>query len=140
MAGFSILVMTITLLFFLVIAAGAIILQIFLSKRESKWPGLILPMIALIISIIAVLGVFAFTTLSVTGSGYIDENGVMVVEEEIRKPDREVHSVPGLIFSVAGVFLMYNIPTAVLLAIYFACREKQRRQKALLKMQIQDLE
>jgi hypothetical protein len=97
-------------------------------------------MITLIISIIAVLGVIAYPAASFTSSGYIDENGVMIMEEEIRKPDREGLNVPGLIFSVAGVFLICNIPTAVLIAIYFACREKQRRRKALLKMQVQDLE
>ncbi len=30
----------------LLFIAGAIMLQIFLSKRERKWPGLVLPIIA----------------------------------------------------------------------------------------------
>ena len=38
------------------------------------------------------------------------------------------------------LFLMYNIPTLVLLGIYFACREKYSRKKQLDKMNIQDLD
>jgi len=38
------------------------------------------------------------------------------------------------------VFLTYNIPTTILLAIYFACREKQKRNRDLEKMNIQDLQ
>jgi hypothetical protein len=39
----------------IIFLAGIIILQIFLSKRENKWLGLILPIINVIFSIIAVL-------------------------------------------------------------------------------------
>jgi hypothetical protein len=42
--------------------------------------------------------------------------------------------------TVGSVFLLYNIPTIVLLAIYFGCREKRRKTKALEKMRAQDLQ
>ena len=42
--------------------------------------------------------------------------------------------------ALIGVFFTGNIPTAVLLAIYFACRDAQRRRKELNKMNAQDLE
>lgn len=45
----------------------------------------------------------------------------------------------GFIFQMILVWLLGNIPTFVLLAIYFACRGKQRRNKQLDKMNIQDL-
>ncbi len=32
------------LLFLLVLLAGGVFLQIFLSRRESRWPGLVLPL------------------------------------------------------------------------------------------------
>ena len=32
-----------------------------------------------------------------------------------------------------------NIPTFVLLAVYFVCRPRRRRQKQLDRMQVQDL-
>ena len=38
------------------------------------------------------------------------------------------------------VALLYNIPTLILLAIYFACREKFRRKKEMDRMNAQDLE
>ena len=38
------------------------------------------------------------------------------------------------------VFLLYNIPTLVLLVIYFACRGKYRRRREIDKMNAQDLE
>lgn len=40
---------------------------------------------------------------------------------------------------VVLVWLLANIPTAVLLVIYFACREKKRRKKQIERMNIQDL-
>ena len=34
---------TVFLVFFAILMVGGVLLQIFLSKRESKWPGLVLP-------------------------------------------------------------------------------------------------
>ena len=45
----------------------------------------------------------------------------------------------GFVLQVLLMWLLSNIPTAVLLAIYFACRTRQRRKKQLDKMNIQDL-
>lgn len=38
-----------------------------------------------------------------------------------------------------GTLVLGNIPTVVLLAIYAACREKQRKRSELDKMEIDDL-
>lgn len=35
--------------------------------------------------------------------------------------------------------ILSNIPTLILLAIYFVCRERQKRNRQLDKMNIQDL-
>ena len=37
---------TISLVFLLALLVGAVLLQIFLSKREGRWPGLILPLLS----------------------------------------------------------------------------------------------
>ena len=95
-------------LVFLLFIAGVIVLQIFLSKRESKWPGLVLPIISFLISFIYPLNM-------------------------------AIPSVGGFIFALVLGWLIANIPTIVLLTIYFACRVKQRRNKQLDKMNIQDL-
>ena len=51
---------TVTLLVvLLVFVVGGILLQIFLSKRESRWPGLVLPGITFLSSLIGVLNVAA---------------------------------------------------------------------------------
>ena len=40
---------------------------------------------------------------------------------------------------IASTFLLSNIPTIVLLGIYFGCREKMKLRAELEKMSIQDL-
>ena len=98
-------------LFFLLFIVCVIALQIFLSKRESKWAGLVLPVIAFLFSLLYPLNMVA------------SSEGVTV----------------GFVFQMIIVWLIGNIPAIVFLAIYFSCREKQRRNKQLDKMNIQDL-
>jgi predicted RND superfamily exporter protein len=100
------------LLFLIIFLGGIIILNVFLSKRENKWLGLILPIISIMFSIITVLG------LAFYGN----------------------QSTAEIIFQLIMVFLLSNIPTIILLAIYFACREKFKKNRELDKMNIQDLE
>ena len=98
-------------LVFLLFIAGVIVLQVFLSKKESKWPGLVLPIIAFLFGLLYPLNMIA--------------------------PSEGVNA--GFIFQMILVWLLGNIPTIVLLTLYFACRGKQRRNKQLDKMNIQDL-
>lgn len=75
------------------------------------WLGLILPIISFSISIISVFNVYI--------------------------PD---HMSGGQVFiSLLGTFLITNIPTAILIAIYFACRENMKKEYELERMNIQDL-
>ena len=98
------------LLFYLVMMGGAIWLQIFLSKKANKWFGLILPIITFAFSLIFVINIRD------TGSAW--QNTI----------------------TIAATLLLTNIPTAILLVIYFACREKLKRKSQIDKMSIQDLE
>lgn len=100
---------TIVLIITLALIAGVIILQVYLSKRESKWAGLVLPIISFLISFIYPLNM-------------------------------AIPSVGGYIIALIFGWLLANIPTIVLLAIYFACRGKEHRNKQLDKMNIQDLD
>ncbi|GAA4293871.1 hypothetical protein GCM10023142_30330 [Anaerocolumna aminovalerica] len=124
------------IIFFLVIVSGIIALQIFLSKKQNKWLGLILPFICLIFSILAVSGITTFSTFTVTEQ-YISENGE-VINNVISTADKG--EIISIIITAISVFLLYNIPTAILLAIYYGCRENLKRKKELEKMNIQDLE
>lgn len=99
---------------FLVLALliGIIFFQIFLSKKRNKWLGFILPTITFLYSLLMIFNVAIFDGM--TG---------------------------GEIFMlIASTFLISNIPTIVLLGIYFGCREKMKLRSQLDKMNIQDLE
>lgn len=73
-----------------------ICLQIYLSKKESKWPGLILPIISVLISIFFVLNIAFFGN----------------------------ESIGQIIYTLLVSILMANIPTIVFLAIYFKYHPK----------------
>lgn len=96
------------LVFLLVFIVGGILLQIFLSKRESKWPGLILPLLTFLYSLVMALSAVAY-------NGGIPWGAIL------------------------ASLILGNIPTVILLAIYFACREKFRKRSELDKMSIDDL-
>lgn len=95
----------------LVFIVGVILLQVYLSKRESKWAGLVFPIITFLFSFLYLLNMIT--------------------------PSEGVTA--GFIIQMFMVWLLGNIPTGVLLAIYFGCRGKQRRNKQLDKINIQDL-
>lgn len=48
-------------------------------------------------------------------------------------------SIIQIIFQNIIVFLLCNISTIILIAIYLACREKFKKNKEIDKMNIQDL-
>lgn len=100
----------------LALLVGIVLLQIFLSRWESRWPGLILPVLSFLFSLCVTYGAALFAYMSTQDTGLGD-----------------------VIISTLLLFLSYNIPTLVLLAIYFVCRGKYNRKKQLNKMNIQDL-
>ena len=92
----------------LALLVGVPVLQVFLSRRENRWPGLVLPLLTFLNSLVMVCSVTAY------------EGGVPWG--------------PILASLISG-----NIPTAVLLVIYFACREKFRRRSEVDNTRIEDL-
>lgn len=96
----------------LVVVIGFIWLQVFLSKRDNKRLGLILPITVFLFSLIYPLCMV------------VPSNGVTV----------------DFIIEMLFVLLLDNIPTVVLILIYISCRQKQNRNKQLDKMNIQDLD
>ena len=99
-------VIWVTLIVLLVLVVGGILLQIFLSKRESKWPGLVLPVISFLWSLL-----YLFNLMD---TGSVVQNILMAIL----------------------TILLTNIPTLVLLAIYWAVREKRRTRSESEKMNI----
>lgn len=134
------LVAFINILIFILFIAGIIILQVFLSKRQSKWLGLILPGISFIVSIFAVMSTAVFTNITKQSVQTISENGKVVNEIINHVQEKNNVDLASVILTIIVVFIMFNISTAILLAIYAACREKRRKNLELEKMNIQDLE
>ena len=87
---------------------GVPVLQVFLSRRENRWPGLVLPLLTFLNSLVMVWSVTAY------------EGGIPWSP-------------------ILASFVLGNIPTAVLLVIYAACREKFRKRSELDKTRIDDL-
>lgn len=111
---------------------GAVFLQIFLSKAKSKFTGLILPLVTFGISLFIVFGYAASTTWS---SITHTENGV-VISRVITSNEPHFASF----FAVTLLFLLCNVPTGILLAIYFAVRNRRNKALAIQKMSVQDIE
>ena len=92
----------------LALLVGVPVLQAFLSRRENRWPGLLLPLLTFLYSL-----VMAFSAVAYNGT------------------------IPW--GPILASLILGNIPTALLLVIYFACREKFRKRSELDKMNINDL-
>ena len=125
------------LLVFLLFAGGIVWLQIFLSKKNNKWFGLILPFICLMFSLLIVLNISTYSSIQTTVTETVD--GV-VISEETKQIESEKPGMLAILGTILPVFIISNIPTIILLAIYFASREKLNIKSQLDKMNIQDLE
>ena len=121
----------------LLIFIGLIILQVFLSKRNNKWLGLILPLIFLIIAIFASIAMPIYTVTSESSVVY-SENG-QVVEEIISPAVTDRPSLPTILATIIPIFLIWNIPTLIFLGIYGVCRDQMKKNGDLNKMNVMDL-
>lgn len=100
--------LVVALIVFVVLIVGGILLQIFLSRRRSKWPGLVLPLLTFLYALALMLNVTSADGAFPWGA-------------------------------LLAAFLLGNIPTLVLLAIYWAVRERFRVKDQIDKMNIDDL-
>ncbi len=83
--------------------------QYFLSGMNSRWPGLILPGCSFALSLIWILNVAATEDLAAA------------------------------ILTMVFIFVLTNIPTLLLLAVYGAVRRRMGRRRELDRMNIEDL-
>ena len=88
------------LLILIVILAAIIGLQIFLSKRENKWFGLILPILSVL-----------FAVLIVPLNMMVPVTGIDI----------------SFIITLILAFALYNIPTIIFGIIYVVCRKGKRK-------------
>lgn len=100
------------LIFILGLGVGGIILQVFLSRRENPYLGLILPIFSFLLSLLPIVNVM------------VPPGG----------------TAADVLVPILVAVLLGNIPTVILLCIYFACRKKIKKHRQLDKMNIQDIE
>ena|SRR5690554_2339903 len=91
---------------------GSIFLQFYLSKQSNKWLGLVLPITTFSYSLLRL-----FIVISIFDGASKADIGMAIT-----------------------LFLTFNIPTIVMLTIYFVLRKKVNQDSELGKMNIQDLE
>lgn len=108
------------LLFILSIIAIVVFLQVKLSRSKNKFLGLIMPILSFLFSVMTILGMVSFMTLTTSN------NGVEPVG-----PNLEY-------LSLFFTFLVSNIPTLVLLIIYYSEKNKIKISNSIEKMKISD--
>ena len=130
----------------ILIFVGCIFLQIFLSKKQNRLLGLILPVLFFVFSLVATLGNVAFQSVNneVTNIVEIAPNGdhnVIPQDEFTEYYDKQESTSVGSGFNlmVIYIFLLFNIPTTILIGIYLYCRERIKAKYQLDKMSLQDL-
>ena len=164
---FSIIALILMLVVPVGIMAGLSVLQVYLSKRDSRWPGLILPMISFGLPLIIILGLLLY---SIPGTGTtvsLEYHDLIMIQRdaqiETHEADREAYlesnearpeavviyhdfhvgspQVGTRIGVVLFIFIIFNIPTAIFLIIYAVCRRNRKKVQMinLNKMSLQDL-
>lgn len=94
----------------IVLMVLAVVLQMYFSRKPARWPGLVLPIIAFLFSLLYPLNMVDFG----------GDRGALIAQ-------------------LLLVWLLANIPTFIFLAIYFAARGRLRRAREFERMDAQDL-
>lgn len=127
--------MKLSLLILLIL--GILILQYFLSKTQSKWPGLILPLCVLILSLLTI-AVIPFRTSTTFSTETYNDEGVLIESTIEEGPDEIIAPLGEVVVQFILAFLFANTPNIILLSIYYVVR-KAKRKSELHQMTLQDL-
>ena len=118
----------ITLVLSFLILGGIVCLQIFLSKKRNKWLGLIMPLINLVFSVIPTFPLIREMSAFIPQTHEkFDEFGNLVETVTVEPPPG---GMAHFIFMIIAVFLIYNISTVILMAIYCVCQKKLKNNSA----------
>jgi len=113
----DVLLIIFLLIITLVLFAGAIILQIYLSKKENRWLGLILPIIYLVPPAGLILTFVLRLLANAGGPGIVGSSLILPF----------------------CLVIMFTVPAVVLFIIYMTIRAPRKNKKEIDKMNIQDL-
>jgi len=130
------LMLPVVLILFLLPMALIILLQVWLCKK-SKWLGLILPVLSLMMALLMTLSMSTYTSVYGGASVQVTDGYGNVIREEVT-PRVEVSSVD--LARVGAVFAVTNIPTAVYGGIWVYWNKRRTEYDDLKKMSIEDLE
>ena len=122
------------LLFVLGLLVGSIVLQVYLSKRESRWPGLILPIFCFGLAMMTMSGMVMFSRSSMTITEMDLYTGELIVNHL-----QDYGSIRFEIGALVAMFLTTHMPAGVFIAIYGVCRLGRKNKRELDVMNIQDL-
>lgn len=125
------------LLLYIAVFAGTIVLQVYLSRRENRWPGLILPILSFGLALLAVLAVVVLNSVNTRDVVVTSPEDTVSTEPAPVEPESGVGEA---IIGGGIVFLIGNVPTLIYIAVYFGEREIFRRKEQMKRMNIQDLE
>lgn len=135
----TVLIVLFNMLLWAAVLAGIIALEVWLSRRKSRWPGLIMPIISFALSLLLVFGFVAFSAVSATSELQVTEAETGEIIHQEQRVEEVSDWTLGDTVQLGILLLVGNIPTFVLLGAYYIGREKLRRDKLLEKMHIQDL-
>ena len=135
----TVLIVLFNMLLWAAVLAGIIALEVWLSRRKSRWPGLIMPIISFALSLLLVFGFVAFSAVSATSELQVTEAETGEIIHQEQRVEEVADWTLGDTVQLGILLLVGNIPTFVLLGTYYIGREKLRREKMLEKMNIQDL-
>lgn len=135
----TVLIVLFNMLLWAAVLAGIIALEVWLSRRKSRWPGLIMPIISFALSLLLVFGFVAFSAVSATSELQVTEAETGEIIHQEQRVEEVSDWTLGDTVQLGILLLVGNIPTFVLLGTYYIGREKLRRDKLLEKMHIQDL-
>lgn len=139
------IMLIVALLVLMAIIALIIFIQVKLSRSENKYLGLILPVIAFLLSILIIFNIAVFTIFtsnSTTTTEIVTTDGI---EEKLEESVEITENLgKGVITLDAAIrmfliFLTTNIPTVILGGIYIGERNKINTKKSIDKMKIEDL-
>ena len=110
---------------FLILGVGIVSLQLYLSKKENKWLGLILPIISFLLSAIIVVGVIMITIYSPEVLDAIEAGWItgQATHPALDNPD--------VVMTGVMAFVIFNLPTIVLLIIYKVIRNTVKQELEL---------
>ena len=143
MSNFVPMKLIISLLLFTSIIGIGVFIQVKLSRSKNKYLGLIMPVICFLLSILIILNMVAFTVFtSNTTTEIITIDGIEEeLEESVEITENLGKDVITLDIAVSMffIFLVANIPTAILGGIYLSERNKIDVKRSIEKMKIEDL-